>query len=708
MQYTNRILSGITFCFAFLLAFLLLFEGKLAIAGILPSIGRLHVLSLHLPIGMLMLISILVLVRKNSFNPSFTDVLTTSLWITSFFAFCTALFGLILSKESGYDNELVVFHKRWGVATAYLIYLLCLLNTEKLYFKIGLAISILTLIIGSHLGASITHGEGYLRGNTGEQQKMYTFDEEASFYQNAIYPILDAKCVSCHNPKKKKGELDLTTMESIIKGGKEGLAIDKNKPEMSRLLEFIHLPENDKKHMPPSGKPQLLPEEIKILQRWIMDGADFTKKWNEYPDGDTIKLMALSLVKRPTAEIYNFEPANNKLIETLNDPFCTITPLDISSPALKANFFVRAAYQSGKLKDLQKIRTQLVELNMSNMPVTDEEIKNITAFTNLKKLILNNSLVTDKAITDLAKMPFLESLALSGTKITKAAIPVLNQSKSLKEVFIWNTEIQITDLDSTSAIKYFIGYQTDPNEIQKLNIPAILNQSTVLDKNDSVRLYHRIPGVTIRYTTNDSIPDSTTTKVYEHPFPISRHVNVQARAVKDGWLASNVASYSFFQKGLSPVTALLLTNPNEKYRGEGAELLINNVKGAIGNLIDGNWLGFRENHMEAIFEFDGNTTIKEILISINKSVNSYLVPPVSVEILAGNDTLQLKSINKYIPAPLSESDLKSNKNETIAITLDGIKQKYIKIKAMNNPKLPKWHRGKGEKGWLFVDEIFFY
>ena len=96
------------------------------------------------------------------------------------------------------------------------------------------------------------------------------------------------------------------------------------------------------------------------------------------------------------------------------------------------------------------------------------------------------------------------------------------------------------------------------------------------------------------------------------------------------------------------------------------------------------------------------------MISINKSVNSYLVPPVSVEILAGNDTLQLKSINKYIPAPLSESDLKSNKNETIAITLDGIKQKYIKIKAMNNPKLPKWHRGKGEKGWLFVDEIFFY
>jgi uncharacterized membrane protein len=132
MQYINRILSGITFSFAFLLAFLILFEEKLAINGLLQSMGRLHVLSLHLPIGMLILIALLALVRKKSFNPSYTDVLVTSLLFTSFFAFCTALFGLILSKESGYDTELVKYHKWWGVATAYIIYLLSLLNTEKI------------------------------------------------------------------------------------------------------------------------------------------------------------------------------------------------------------------------------------------------------------------------------------------------------------------------------------------------------------------------------------------------------------------------------------------------------------------------------------------------------------------------------------------------------------------------------------------------
>lgn len=708
MQYINRILSGISFCLAFLLAFLLLFEAKLAVPGLFQSVGRLHVLSLHLPIGMLVLISILILVKKKSFNPSFTDVLETSVLITSFFAFCTALFGLVLSKESGYDNELVDFHKWWGIATAYIIYFLSLLSTEKTLFKIGLAASVLTLIVGSHLGATITHGEGYLKGTAESQDKEYLFDENASLFQNAIYPIFDAKCVSCHNPKKRKGDLDLTTPASILKGGKKGLAIDNENLQSSRLLEYIHLPEEDKKHMPPAGKPQLKTEEIQVLNQWIKSGADFTKKWNEYADEDSLKSTATKLIKKPDLITYDFEPANPKLIESLNDPFCTITALDINSPALKASFFIRAGYQPSKLKELQKIKSQLVELNLSNMPVTDDEIKNIVAFTNLRKLILNNSLITDKAITDLSKMPNLRSLALSGTKITKASIPALNQSKSLSEVFIWNTDIGITDLDSTSAIQYYLGYQTDNNEVQKLNIPSILNASTVLDKNDSVRLYHRIPGTIIRYTVNDSIPDSTSAPIFKQPLAISHHVNVNARAVKEGWLASNVASYSFFQKGISPVSTSLLTMPNAKYRGEGAELLTNNIKGAIGNLIDGNWLGFRENHMEAMFEFDGNTTIKEVLISINKSVNSYLVPPVSVELFAGNDTLQLKSIKKIIPPALVESDLKANKNETISISLDGIKNKYIKIKAVNNPKLPKWHRGKGEKGWLFIDEIFFY
>ena len=32
--------------------------------------------------------------------------------------------------------------------------------------------------------------------------------------------------------------------------------------------------------------------------------------------------------------------------------------------------------------------------------------------------------------------------------------------------------------------------------------------------------------------------------------------------------------------------------------------------------------------------------------------------------------------------------------------------RYLKIIANPVLKLPKWHPGKGEKGWFFADEIF--
>jgi hypothetical protein len=33
--------------------------------------------------------------------------------------------------------------------------------------------------------------------------------------------------------------------------------------------------------------------------------------------------------------------------------------------------------------------------------------------------------------------------------------------------------------------------------------------------------------------------------------------------------------------------------------------------------------------------------------------------------------------------------------------------KWYKIIAKNVSKLPVWHPGKGDKAWIFIDEIFF-
>ena len=84
----------------------------------------------------------------------------------------------------------------------------------------------------------------------------------------------------------------LTDAKSILKGGKTGKLFVAGQPEISLLLQRIHLPSEDKKHMPPIGKSQLNPQEIALLSLWIKAKADFTKKVIDLPLNDSLRLIA--------------------------------------------------------------------------------------------------------------------------------------------------------------------------------------------------------------------------------------------------------------------------------------------------------------------------------------------------------------------------------------------------------------------------------
>jgi hypothetical protein len=86
--------------------------------------------------------------------------------------------------------------------------------------------------------------------------------------------LLEEKCLSCHHPNKKKGELDMSTRASLLTGGDSGPAIDPERPEKSEILLRVRLPHEDDDIMPPNkkGKP-LTPQEIEQLSAWIKAGS---------------------------------------------------------------------------------------------------------------------------------------------------------------------------------------------------------------------------------------------------------------------------------------------------------------------------------------------------------------------------------------------------------------------------------------------------
>lgn len=89
---------------------------------------------------------------------------------------------------------------------------------------------------------------------------------------NDVAPILQKNCFACHDSKKRKGKLDLTTYEAFRKGGDKDDPIAPGKPDDSYLMHALTA--TDKSRMPPkeSGEP-LSKMQIALIERWIKEGA---------------------------------------------------------------------------------------------------------------------------------------------------------------------------------------------------------------------------------------------------------------------------------------------------------------------------------------------------------------------------------------------------------------------------------------------------
>ncbi len=98
---------------------------------------------------------------------------------------------------------------------------------------------------------------------------MASAQDKPVSYTKDIVPIIKASCEKCHNPKKAKGKLDMTTYALFKKGGKEGQPWVDGDPDKSMIIKMVSGKEPE---MPEEGDP-LKPEQIALLSRWIKEGA---------------------------------------------------------------------------------------------------------------------------------------------------------------------------------------------------------------------------------------------------------------------------------------------------------------------------------------------------------------------------------------------------------------------------------------------------
>src|SRR4051794_20887969 len=124
---------------------------------------------------------------------------------------------------------------------------------------------------------------------------------DLEFFEREVRPVLVAKCVGCHGPKKQSGDLRLDSRAAALAGGKAGPAVVPGKPDESILVEAINY--GDLVQMPP--KTKLPAKEIAALTKWVERGAAWPGEAKK-PDAPKSAVRPFDLAER--SKHWSFQP----------------------------------------------------------------------------------------------------------------------------------------------------------------------------------------------------------------------------------------------------------------------------------------------------------------------------------------------------------------------------------------------------------------
>lgn len=694
----------------------LLFYQQLQVPVWLQVAGRMHPLLLHFPVVLWILWAAWHWLGKHVIvqDEQRYKIDVVLLACAALLSALTAVPGLLLSREEGYEGDLLTQHLYGGsilsLSGLVLLFFPILYRTPKRWGRVVPLLPVVGVVLAGHSGASLTHGSQFLTGPLHIQSAlpMVAF-ADARLFDHGVQPILEAKCYSCHNEGKRKGELLMTTREGLLAGGKSGAMWDTANPSASLMLQRIHLPLEAEEHMPPKGKLQLTDEEKTILDAWVALGASFDQKFAALPQDHILYSWASARWSSPPqgTGAYRYPAYDDALVQKLNTQYCVIYPIAQDAQSLVVQFYGSGGFSAGSLEALEPLRRNIAHLNLSRMPLTDDMLKVVARMEGLEILQLNHTPVTSKGLAHLSSLQHLQKISLNGTSLDAAGAEVLLALPALQVVHAGNTRLTPALATGLSQKKQSIQWVTGPlldSMVLPLNAPIIDHVDKVFEQKMRLRLRHPIAGVSLRYTLDGTEPDSVNSPVYSDTMHLYASSVLKVRAFKPGWIGSSTAEAGFFSRMHKADTVMLKQPPHANYAADGA-LSLQDGKLSDKNFKSGLWLGFKDAPMEAIFLFHNAVEVQSVSLSTIVDIGSYIMPAARVELWgmpAGSTTWQL--INQTNPAQPREVA----STYLSALQVPVRKGMYKGLRMLVHPvnPLPAWHPGKGDKGWFFVDEVF--
>ncbi|HTJ29256.1 MAG TPA: c-type cytochrome domain-containing protein [Acidobacteriaceae bacterium] len=441
-------LAGGTAAALLLLALVVPMDGHTP-GGWQALVGRLHPLMVHLPIGLLVALPLLEFVgrRKAGRGSELGDAAGFLLTLAAACSVAAVLLGLLLAHGGGFTRAAVRGHM-WGGVWVAVAALGCVLLRplwvagKTAAYPWVLGGTVLLLAWASHQGGSLVYGPNYLTEYLPQPARRWLVKVEpkplvaGSVFAAKIYPVLDAKCVSCHGASKTEGGLRLDAYEYLMAGGRDGVVIVSGRPETSLLLQRVTLPTTDKKFMPAQGKPALTAEEVAVVRAWIAAGASATAA-----DSGGAGSGRIEAPPQPVGD-YSGLTAQRAALEMALHVRLTPVSLHASDGLILRTIDAGRTFNDAALGQLAPFAPYIVDAELGQSGVTDASFTALAKFPHLRALHLEGTAVTGRGIEALKGLRELRYINLTDTQATREAVETLKTIPQVEHVYLYNTPAQ--------------------------------------------------------------------------------------------------------------------------------------------------------------------------------------------------------------------------------------------------------------------------
>ncbi len=148
--------------------------------------------------------------------------------------------------------------------------------------------------------------------------------------------------------------------------------------------------------------------------------------------------------------------------------------------------------------------------------------------------------------------------------------------------------------------------------------------------------------------------------------------------------------------------AVTLTEFHDAYSAGGAAGLVDGKHGKI-NWRAGKWQGYRHNDVDVILDLLGTREISSVSAEFLQDMENYIWMPKDMEVYVSSDGKDFRLVGTRLSDVAIDDPVV--RIADWKVEFEPVEAAFVRVVAHHFGEIPSWHRGYGDKGFTFIDEI---